>query len=139
MEKFIKVSAHINKLLEYFGRYFNHASLTRAECLQVLSQSNRHHRKLVDDGDLIAYDQHLELAKSAYRSMLNKVSPQQFADDILFCGSSDLSWEESSRSLSDLYRLDMHSKEIYGFYYLHEINNQFYIDSPLPTRQMVSV
>lgn len=138
MEKFIRISAHINKLLEYFGEYFNHASLSRADCLQVLGQSSRLHRKLVDDSDLIAYDQHLELAKSVYKSMLNKVCNQQIIDDLLFCGSSGLSWEESSCCLSNVYRLDLHHKEIYAFYYLHEINNQFYIDSPLPTRQTVT-
>ena len=88
---------------------------------------------------LVAYDQHLELAKSAYRSMLHKVSHQQIVDDILFCGSSGLSWEESSCSLSNLYRLDLHSKENYAFYYLHEINNQFHIDSPLPKRETVTL
>ena len=139
MENFIKISAHINKLLEYFGEHFNHVSLSRAECLQVLGQSNRLHRKLVKDGDLLAYDQHLELAKSAYRSMLHKVSHQQIVDDIMFCGSSGLSWEESSCCLSNLYRLDLHSKEIYAFYYFHEINNQFYIDSPLPMRESFTV
>ena len=139
MENFIKISAHINKLLEYFGEHFNHASLSRSECLQVLDQSKRLHRKLVEDGDLIAYDQLLELAKTAYRSMLHKVGHQQIVDDILFCGSSERSWEESSCCLTNLYRLDLHSKEIYAFYYLHEINNQFYIDSPLPMRETVTV
>ncbi len=139
MENFIKISAHINKLLEYFSEHFNHVSLSRAECLQVLEQSNRLHRKLVEDGDLIPYDQHLELAKSAYRSMLHKVNHQQIIDDILFCGSSGLSWKESSCSLSNLYGLDLRSKEIYTFYSLHEINNHFYIDSPLPTRETVTV
>ncbi len=139
MENFIKVSAHINKLLEYFGEHFNHASQSRPECLQVHDQSNRLHRKLVEDGDLLAYDQHLELAKSAYRNMLDKLNHQQIVDDILFCGSSELSWEESSCSLSNLYQLDLHSKEIYAFYYLHDINNQFYIDSPLPMRETVRV
>ncbi len=139
MEKFIKISAHINKLLEYFGKHFNHAPLSRAECLQVLGQSNRLHRTLVKNGDLFAYDKHLELAKSAYGSMLHKVSHQQIVDDILFCGSSGLSWEESSCCLTNLYQLDLHSKEIYAFYYLHEINNQLYIDSPLPLRETVTV
>lgn len=139
MENFIKISAHINKLLEYFGRYFNHAAISRTECLQILSQSNYLHRKLVDDGDLIAYDQHLELAKFAYRNMLKKVKSQQIIDDILFQGSSELTWEESSCCLSDLYQLDLHSKELYTFYYLHEINNHFYIDSPLPIRETVNV
>lgn len=139
MEIFIEVSVHINKLLKCFGEHFNHASLSRSECLLILDQSNRCHHKLVDDGDLLAYDQHVELANKAYRCMLLKVNHQQMVDDILFCGSSGLSWEESSRSLSDLYQLYLHDKEIYAFYYLHEINNQFYIDSPLPTRQMISV
>lgn len=139
MKDFIKVSAHINKLLGDFAKYFDHASMSRAECLKVFDRSNRLHCKLVQDSDLIAYDQHLELAKSAYRSMLQKVVQQQVVDDILLCGSSGLSWKESSCCLSNLYGLDLHSKEIYAFYYLHEINNQFYIDSPLPMRETVTV
>lgn len=138
MKDFIKVSAHINKLLGYFGKYFDHVSLSRTEREQILGISNHLHRKLLDTSDLTAYDQHLELAKNAYMSMLLKMSNQQIIEDILFCGASDLSWEESSRSLSDLYRLDLHSKEIYTFYYLHEINNHFYIDSPLPIHKTVT-
>ncbi len=101
----------------------------------VLSLSHDLHQTLIDQGDLSAYDQHLELAESAYKSMLNKVNHQQIIDDILFCGSSDLSWEESSRCISNLHHLNISSKEVFAFYYLHEINNKFYIDSPLPTRE----
>lgn len=139
METFNKISAHINKLLGYFGRYFEHATLSKEERRQILVRSNRLHLTLLDDGDLTAYDEHLELAKQAYRSMLLKMNDQQLIEDILFCGSSELSWEESSRALSDLYRLDLNSKEIYTFYYLHEINNHFYIDTPLPRKEMVAV
>ncbi len=134
MNDFIKVSAHINKLLGDFSEYFDHASLSNTERQQILNISNHLHRKLLDDSDLTAYDEHLELAKRAYRRMLLKMNNQQLVEDILFCGSSELSWEETSRSLSDLYRLDLNSKEIYTFYYLHEIKNQFFIDSPLPAR-----
>ena len=138
MENFINVSAHINKLLGYFGKYFDHASVSKIEGQQIVSHSNSLHRKLVEESDLTAYDQHLDLAKSAYRSMLLKINHRQIIEDILFCGSSELSWEEASRSLSDLYRLDLHSKEIYTFYYLHEINNHFYIDSPFPIHETVN-
>lgn len=138
VKTFIDISSHINKLLEYFGRYFNHSSLARTECLQILNQSNQLHCKLLVHGDLTAYDQHLALAKAVYGRMLTKINSQQLIDDIVFCGNSQLSWEESSRSLSDLYRLDFHSKEIYAFYYLHEINNFLFIDSPLPSRTTVS-
>jgi len=139
MNDFIVISAHINKLLGYFCQYFNHESLSKAERQQVLNHSNHLHLKLHDEGDLTAYDQHLELAKSAYRIMLLKMNRQQIVEDVLFCGSSELSWEETSRSLSDLYRLNLHGKEIYAFYYLHEINNHFYIDSPLPMHETANV
>lgn len=139
MENFIKVSAHINKLIGYFGQYFEHAALSKEERRQFVRDSNRLHFKLLDDSDLTAYDQHLELAKKAYKSMLVKMNEQQIVEDILFCGASELSWEESSRSLSKLYRLNLHSKEIYAFYYLHEINHHFYIDTPLPRNEMITV
>lgn len=135
VENFIRVSAHINRLLGYFDQYFDHATLSKAEQRQIQSHSDQLHLKLLVDGDLKAYDQHLELAKQAYKKMLLKMGNQQIIEDILFCGSSDLSWKESSRSLSDLYQLELHSMEIYTFYYLHEINNQFYIDSPLPMKK----
>lgn len=132
MQNFIVVSTHINKLLSSFCQYFNHESLSQDERQEVLNLSNRLHLKLLKDKDLSAYNQHLELAKSVYKIMRAKINHQQIVEDILFCGSSDLSWEETSLSLSLLYQLNLHSKEIYAFYYLHEINNHFYIDSPLP-------
>ncbi|SHJ05370.1 hypothetical protein SAMN02745165_01424 [Malonomonas rubra DSM 5091] len=138
MNDFIVVSAHINRLLGYFCQYFSHESLSKAVRQQILSDSNRFHLKLRDDGDLPAYDQHLELAKSAYRIMLLKLNQQEVVDDILFCGESELSWEETSRSLSDLYQLNLNCMELYTFYYLHEINNHFYIDSPLPQPEAVN-
>ncbi len=134
MQNFIVVSTHINKLLGYFCQHFNHESLSKEDRQQVLSLSNRLHLKLLDTGDLDAYDQHLELAKSVYKIMQIKINHQQIVEDILFCGSSELTWEETSRSLSDLYQLNLNSKEIYTFYCLHEIKNQFFIDSPLPAR-----
>lgn len=134
MQDFIVVSTHINKLISYFCRYFDHESLSQEDRQQVLSLSNRLHLKLIDTSDLDAYDKHLKLAKSVYRIMQIKINHQQIVEDILFCGSSELTWEETSRSLSDLYRLDLNSREIYTFYYLHEIKNQFFIDSPLPAR-----
>ena len=139
MNDFIKVSAHINTLLGDFSNYFDHVSLSRTERQQILNISNHLHHKLLDDNDLTAYDEHLELAKRAYRRMLLKMNNQQLVEDILFCGSSELSWEETSRSLSDLYRLNLSSKEINTFYYLHEIKNQFFIDSPLPRRETVTL
>lgn len=132
MQDFNVVSTHINKLLYYFCQYFDHESLSQEDRRQILSLSNRLHLKLMTDKDLSAYDQHLDLAKTAYKSMQLKINQQQIVDDILFCGSSDLSWDETSWSLSLLYQINLHSKEIYAFYYLHEINNHFYIDSPLP-------
>jgi hypothetical protein len=134
MNDFIRVSVHINKLLGDFSKYFEHALLSKTERQRIENISNNLHRKLLDDSDLTAYDEHLELAKRTYRRMLFKMNNQQLVEDILFCGSSELSWEETSRSLSDLYQLDLNSKEICTFYYLHEINNQFFIDSPLPAR-----
>lgn len=138
MQDFIVVSTHINKLLEYFGNYFEHESLSRIERQRIATISNHLHCKLLEDRELTAYDQHLELAKSAYRIMRVKINHQQIVEDILFCGSSELSWEKTSQSLSDLYQLNLHSKEIYAFYYLHEINNHFYIDSPLPIHKAVN-
>ncbi len=113
--------------------YFDHVSFSEAERRKIISHSTCLHHKLLADRDLSAYDQHLELAKLAYRCMLHKINQQQLVDDILFCGSSELSWEESSKSLSALYKIDLHGKEIYAFYYLHEINRNFYIDSPIST------
>ena len=115
MQDFIVVSTHINKLLGYFCQHFNHQSLSKEDRQQVLNLSNRLHLKLLGTGDLDAYDQHLELAKSVYKIMQIKINHQQIVEDILFCGSSELTWEETSRSLSDLYRLDLNSKEIYTF------------------------
>lgn len=138
MKDFIKVSIHINNLLGCFDRYFKHASFSEAESRQILNHSNQLHRRLVEESNLTAYDRHLELARSVYRIMLLKINHQQIIEDILFCGSSELSWEETSRSLSDLYRIDLHSKEIYTFYYLHEINNGSFIDSPLPTCETIN-
>ncbi len=84
------------------------------------------------------FDASLELHEGEVLGLIAQgLTNQQIAEDILLCGSSGLSWEESSRCLSNLYRLDLHSKEIYAFYFLHEISNQFYIDSPLPMRQTV--
>lgn len=139
MNEFIKVSAHINKLLGDFVNYFDHTSLSRTEREQMLDMSNYLHHRLLDDSDLTAYDEHLELAKRAYRRMLLKMNSPQLVEDILFCGSSELTWEETSRSLSNLYRLNLHSREIYAFYYLHEVNNHLYIDSPLPMHKTVNV
>lgn len=138
MQDFIVVSTHINKLLGYFCQYFNHESVSKEDRRHILSLSNRLHLNLLDASDLNAYDQHLELAKSAYRIMQMKINHQQIVEDILFCGSSELSWEKTSQSLSDLYRVNLNSKELYTFYYLHEINNHFYIDSPLPTYEAVN-
>lgn len=138
MKEFIVVSAHINKLLGYFCQYYNHETLAETDRLQVMGHSNRLHLKLLEEGDLAAYDKHLKLAKSVYRIMRLKINHNQIVEDILYCGSSDLSWEETSQTLSDLYQIDLQSKEIYAFYYLHEINNHYYIDSPIPMHTMVN-
>ncbi len=138
MQDFNVVSTHINKLISYFCQYFEHESLSQEDRRQILSLSNRLHLKLLTDKDLSAYDQHLDLAKTAYKSMQLKINQQQIVDDILFCGSSDLSWDETSWSLSLLYQINLHSKELYAFYYLHEINNHFYIDSPLPVPEAMN-
>jgi hypothetical protein len=134
MNDFIKVSGYINKLLGDFGEYFDHALLARTERQQIETISNHLHRKLLGGHDLMAYDEQLELAERTYSKMLFKMNNQQLVEDILFCGSSELSWEEISRTLSDLYRRDLSSKEIYIFYCLHEIKNKTFIDSPLPAR-----
>ncbi len=134
MKDFIVVSAHINKLIQYFCQFFDDETLSKAEREQIQQHSNHLHVKLIQEKDLSAYDQHLEFAKSAYGAMLLKINHQQIVEDILFCGESELSWEETSRSLSNLYRMNLNSKELYTFYYLHELNNNFYIDSPLPKR-----
>ena len=139
VENFIKISSHINKLIVYFGTFFKDEAMSRDERLKFSTQSSLLHRKLVDDSDLISYDKHIILAKQAYKIMLNKVKSQQIVDDILFCGSSEFSWEETRTFLLNLYGIDMHIKEIYAFYYLDEINNMFYIDSPLPSRNSVSL
>ncbi len=133
MEKFTKVSGHINQLIICFGTFFNDGSITRDECLEIAMQSTLLHHNCVERGDLISYDMQIELAKKTYKIMLGKVNIQQIVDDILYCGSSDLSWEATRTFLLDLYRIDMHIKEIYAFYYLHEINNMRYIDGPLPS------
>lgn len=134
MENFIRISNHINQQIVYFGTYFCDETMSREECMEFSKKSTSLHHNLVDNGDLIFYDKHLDLAQKTYEIMLRKVKSQQIVDDILFCGSSGLSWEATKTFLIDLYGIKMHSKEIYAFYYLHEINNMFYIDSPLPTR-----
>ena len=139
MENFIKVSSHINQLIIYFGTFFSDDTISRDECLKISSLSSLLHRNLIDRGDLISYDKQLVLAKKAYEIMLKKVKSQQIVDDILFCGSSERSWETTRTLLLNIYGINMHSKEIYAFYYLHEINNMFYIDSPLPKRVSASV
>ncbi|BCR04882.1 hypothetical protein DESUT3_19510 [Desulfuromonas versatilis] len=63
--------------------------------------------------------------------MLKKFGNQQIVNDILFCGSTERSWEETGFLLSNLYEVDINSKEIYAFCYLYEINKMKYIDSPL--------
>ncbi len=139
MENYIRVSNHINRQIVYFGTFFSDVRMSREECLQFSSQSSLLHRNLVDSGDLTFYDEHIELARITYGLMLRKVKNQQMLSDILFCGSSERSWEETRALLLDLYEVNMHSKEIHAFYYLHEINNMSYIDSPLPTRNSASI
>lgn len=137
MENFIKVSGHINNLIVCFGSFFNDDSMSRNECLKLAAQSSLLHRQLIYEKDLNFYDKHIVLAKQIYKIMLEKVKSQEIVNDIIFCGASDLPWEETSSVLRDLYGIDMHSKEIYAFYYLEEINNMLYIDSPLPSRNSV--
>jgi hypothetical protein len=66
--------------------------------------------------------------------MFEKLKSQQIVYDIIFCGDSEFSWEETKTFLRNLHEIDMHSKEIYAFYYLDEINNMRYIDGPLSSR-----
>ncbi len=134
MENFIKISGHINNLIVCFGSFFSDDSMSRNECLKFAEQSSLLHRKLIYEKDLNSYEKHIDLAKKTYKIMLEKVKSQQIVDDIIFCGASELSWEETRNVLRNLYGIDMHSKEIYAFYYLEEINNMRYIDSPLPSR-----
>ena len=138
MENFIKISGHINNLIVYFGSFFSDDSMSRNDCLKLAAQSSLLHRKLIYKKDLNLYNKHINLAKQTYKIMLEKVKSQEIVDDIIFCGASDLPWEEASTVLRNLYGIDMHSKEIYAFYYLSEINNELYIDSPLPSRHSVS-
>lgn len=135
MENFIKISAHINNLIVCFGSFFSNDSMSRNECMKYTVQSLSLHRKLICEKDLNSYDKHIHLAKKTYKIMFEKIKSQQIVDDIIFCGDSELSWEETRTFLRNLYGIDMHSKEIYAFYYLHEINDMRYIDSPLPSRQ----
>lgn len=67
--------------------------------------------------------------------MFGKVKNQQIVDDIIFCGASERSWEETRKILLNIYGIDMHYKEIYAFYYLEEINNMHYVDSNLSSRK----
>lgn len=138
MENFIKISGHINNLIVCFGSFFSYESMSRNECMNFSVQSLLLHRKLICEKDLDSYDKHINLAKQTYKIMLGKVKSQEIVDDIIFCGDSDLPWEKTSAVLRNLYGIDMHSKEIYAFYYLAEINNMLYIDSPLPSRHSVS-
>jgi len=138
MENFIKISGHINNLIVCFGSFFNDDSMSRSECQKLAAQSSLLHRQLIYEKNLNFYDKHVGLAKQTYKIMLEKVKNQEVVDDIIFCGASDLPWEEASTVLRDLYGIDMHGKEIYAFYYLAEINNMLYIDSPLPSRHSVS-
>ena len=137
MENFIKISGHTNNLIVCFGSFFNDDSMSRNECLKLAAQSSLLHRKLIYEKDLGFYDRHINLAKQIYKIMRGKIKSQEIVNDIIFCGASDLPWEETSSVLRDLYGIDMHSKEIYAFYYLEEINNMLYIDSPLPSRDSV--
>lgn len=139
MENYIKVSNHINRQILYFGAYFSDGAMSREECLKFSTLSSLLHRNLVNSGKLSYYDKHITLAKKTYEIMLRKVKSQQIVNDILFCGSSERSWEETRKLLLNIYEINMHSKEIYALYYLHEINNMFYIDSPLPERVTASV
>lgn len=138
MENFIKISGHINNLIVCFGSFFNDDSMSRNACLKLAAQSSLLHRQLIYEKDLEFYDKHIDLAKKIYKIMLEKIKSQEIVDDIIFCGASDFPWEETSLVLRDLYGIDIHSKEVYAFYYLEEINNMFYIDSPLPSRHSVT-
>lgn len=113
--------------------------MSRNDCLRLAAQSSLLHHQLIGDRDLTYYDRHITLAKQVYKIMLNKVISQEIVNDIIFCGSSELSWDETRTFIQNLYGLDMHSKEIYAFYYLNEINNMLYIDSPLPSRDSMSL
>ena len=138
MENFIKISGHINNLIVCFGSFFNDDSMSRNECQKLAAQSSLLHCQLIYEKDLNIYDRHINLAKQIHKIMREKIKSQEIVNDIIFCGASDLPWEEASTVLRDLYGIDMHSKEIYAFYYLEEINNMLYIDSPLPSRNSVS-
>lgn len=98
MENFIKVSAHINNLILCFGSFFSHDSISRNECLKLSEQSSLLHRKFIYEKDLALYDKHISLAKKTYKIMFGKVKNQQIVDDIIFCGASERSWEETRKS-----------------------------------------
>ncbi|SEA26198.1 hypothetical protein SAMN05660420_01642 [Desulfuromusa kysingii] len=138
MENHIKVSSHINQQIVYFGTYFHTNTMSRKECLALAEHSSSLHCDLVDSGDLAYYEKHISLAKQVYQLMCQKLNNPQLINDILFCGASDRTWEDTGALLSELYGITMHSREISAFYYLHEINEMLYIDAPLPARDSIS-
>lgn len=119
-------------MITYFGSFFSDSLVSRGECLALSMKSNFLHSKFVESADLNFYSEQIDLAKTVHKIMIKRFKDKKIVADIVFCASTSLPWAKISTFMDDVYGLDMHEKAICSFYYLDEICNGYYIDSPLP-------